>query len=82
MNAPETKYSSEYVEIKTSLEHIRTKLESIESFVHDIHKTNTELTGQVGKNRVEIASVKATAAIVGGLAGTILAIFLRFLFTG
>lgn len=80
MNAPETKYSREYVEIKTSLEHIRTKLENIESFVHDIHKSNTVLTEQVGKNRVEIASVKATAAIVGGLAGTILAIILRFLF--
>ncbi len=82
MNASETKYTSEYVEIKTSLEHIRTKLESIESFVHDIYNVNAELSEQIGKNRVEIAGVKATAAIVGGLAGTIIAVLLRFLLTG
>ena len=75
----ESKYTHDYVEIKMMLEHLRTKLETIESSLHDLHKVNSEMNDQIVNNRAEIASVKATAAIVGGITGSILAVIFRLL---
>ncbi len=81
MNGSEAKYTSEYVELKTSLEHIRTKVVDIETVVRDIHGSLSSIREQMSRNRMEIASIKATAAIVGGLAGSLFAIFMRLFFT-
>ncbi len=77
MNGSEPKYSSEYVEIQTSLEHIRTKLGSIEHAVRDIHHAYIDLSQKVERNRIDIAGVKAGAAVAGGLAGTVFALVSR-----
>ncbi|RJP22766.1 MAG: hypothetical protein C4527_21345 [Candidatus Omnitrophota bacterium] len=81
MNGSDAKYTSEYVELKTSLEHIRTKIVDIEMVVRDIHSSLTDLREQINLNRMEIAGVKATAAIVGGLTGSLIAVFARLFFT-
>jgi len=82
MNGSEARYNSEYVEIQTSLEHIRTKLESIENSVGQTQQTLAEFHEQMDKNRSDIAGIKSAAAILGGLAGTFVAVLSRFLFAG
>ena len=79
MNGSDVKYTSEYVEIQTSLEHIRTKLENIEHTLRDIHHAYISLAQKVERNRIDIAGVKAGAAVVGGLAGTLFALLSRLL---
>ena len=81
MNSSEPKYMSEYVELKTSLEHIRTKIENLEITVREIHRSFAELNAEVNKNRSEIAGIKASAAVVGGLAGSLFALFSRLFFS-
>ena len=78
MNGSEAKYNSEYVDIKTTLEHIRTKVESIESLQKEMHQEMLKLNDDVNKNRSEIAGVKATAAVIGAAAGSIIALLTRF----
>ena len=82
MNGSEAKYTSEYVELKTSLEHIRTKIENLEIIIREIHRSFTELSTELNHNRSEIAGIKASAAVVGGLAGSLIAVFSRLFFTG
>lgn len=82
MNGSEAKYSSEYVEIQTSLEHVRTKLEVIEQSERDIQLSYLELLKKVDKNQTDLAGVKATAAIAGGVAGSLIMILIRFFLTG
>ncbi|MBN2326320.1 MAG: hypothetical protein JXR73_04135 [Candidatus Omnitrophica bacterium] len=79
MNGSEAKYSSEYVEIQTSLERIRTKLESIESAARDLQLAQLDLLRKVEETQTGLAGVKATAAVFGGVAGSLIAVLLRFL---
>ncbi len=82
MNGSEAKYTTEYVELKTSLEHIRTKVEDIQTFVHEINDSLAVLREKLNRNQMELASVKATAAIVGGLTGSLIVVFARIFFAG
>ncbi len=81
MNESEAKYTREYVELRTTLEHIRTKLEIMDKTIRDIHITQAEYHKQVEKNRNDLAGVKATATLLGGFAGTLFAIVTRMLFS-
>ncbi len=80
MNEKDRLYSVEYVEIKTSLEHIRTKLESIEHAAQHTHHTLEEFHKQMDKNRSDIAGIKAVSAVIGGLTGSLVAILSRIVF--
>lgn len=82
MNGSELKYTSEYVEIQTSLEHIRTKLEGIEQSVRNVQLTYLELLKKVDNNQIDLAGIKATAAIAGGAAGSLIALLFRLFLTG
>ncbi len=82
MNGSEAKYTSEYVEIQTSLEHIRTKLDTLEQSMRDIQSFNNELYRKVDQNQIELAGVKATAAMMGGMTGSVIALALRIFFPG
>ncbi len=81
MNGSDARYTTEYVEIQTSLEHIRTRLESIECSVRDIHQSNIDLYNKVDNSRVDLAGVKATAACVSALVGSLIAVVLRVFFS-
>lgn len=78
MNDTEAKYSREYVEIITALENIRTRIESVEMILRESHQESVKLTDQVNRHRTELAGIKATAAIVGGIAGSVLGILSRY----
>lgn len=78
MNGSEPKYSSEYVEIITALENIRTRIESVESILRESHLESIKLTEQVNRHRTELAGIKASAAIIGGLAGSVIGIITRY----
>lgn len=80
MNGSEAKYNHEYVEIQTALEHIRTKVEFLEAVLRDFPQIVLDLRSQIEKNRSEVATIKSTALILGGLAGSFIAAFFRFLF--
>lgn len=82
MNGSDVKYTSEYVEIQTSLEHIRTKLDIIDRTLGDIQQSYAGLLVKVEQNQLDLAGVKATAAIFGGLAGSLLTAVLRLFFIG
>lgn len=81
MNESETKYSREYVEIITALENIRTRIESVEMILRESHQESLKVTEQVNRHRTELAGIKATAAIIGGLAGSILGVISRYFLT-
>lgn len=74
------KYSTEYVEIKVSLEHIRTKLDMMENMIRNLHTNEQECYKQVEQNRADIAGIKATATVWGAVAGTLVATLSRFIF--
>ena len=78
MNGSEPQYSSEYVEIITALENIRTRIESVEFILRESHQEYIKLTEQVNRHRTELAGIKASAAIIGGLAGSIIGIITRY----
>lgn len=80
MNGSEAKYNREYVEIRTTLEHIRTKLEAVEDTVATLPPALRELRVGIEQNRCEISALKSTSAILGGLAGAFLSVFTRILF--
>jgi chromosome segregation ATPase len=82
MNGSELKYNREYVEIQTALEHIRTKLESIESGVGMIYQELDALSTQSAKNAADITTIKSTAGIIGGIAGSCIALFTQWFFPG
>lgn len=77
MNGSQPQYNAEYVEIQTALTHIRTRLETIEQSIRHIHQQIGELSASINQNRIDIASVKATAAVFGGLAGTMIGFVTR-----
>jgi predicted nucleic acid-binding Zn-ribbon protein len=80
MNGSENKYNREYVEIKTALEHIRTKLDTLESNMRDLPVTIADLQNRIAQNQTDIAGVKTTAALFGGLAGSFFAAVMRWVF--
>jgi len=80
MSDSEIKYSSEYVEMKTMLEHIRTRLEMMDVTLRDIQSNTLDNHKQVEQNRADIAGVKASATILGALAGTLVAVLTRIMF--
>lgn len=79
MNGSEQKYSREYVEIQTSLEHIRTKIGDMESILRGMNESSVRLNAEVNRHRSDIAGIKATAAVAGGLAGSVIAFLAKFL---
>lgn len=79
MNGSEVKYNQEYVEIQTALEHIRTKVESIDVVLRDFPQTILEIRSQIEKNRSEISTIKSTAMVLGGLAGSCITALFRFI---
>lgn len=81
MNGSEPKYTSEYVEIITALENIRTCIESVEMILRESHQESIRLTEQVNRHRTELAGIKASAAVIGGLAGSIIGIITRYFIT-
>lgn len=82
MNGTDTKYTSEYVELKTSLERIKTKLESMDFNLRQVQQTLSDVHKQMDRNRSDIAGIKAVSAIIGGLTGSIVAVLLRFVLSG
>jgi chromosome segregation ATPase len=80
MNGSEPRYNREYVELQTSLERIRTRLDHIDTLLREIHERNLEVQRQVEQNRADISGIKASAALLGGLAGSLLAVLSRLFF--
>lgn len=80
MNGTERKFTQEYVELKTSLEQIRTKIENIEILLREYPKVLTELRSQINNNRSDLSSIKGSAIVFGGLAGSLFALATRYLF--
>jgi hypothetical protein len=78
MNETEPKYSREYVEIITALENIRTRIESVETILREAHQESIKLSEQVNRHRTELAGIKASAAILGGIAGSVLGVLSRY----
>jgi len=64
------------------VEQIRTRVDHNDSMVREIHIRSVDGHQQVGQNRADIAGIKATAAILGALAGSLFAVVSRFLFLG
>lgn len=72
------RYSREYVDVMTSLEHIRTRLQSIDATVQSIQGHLDEHEKQCTQNRMDVARIKTSAMIVGGLAGSVVAGLIRW----
>ena len=71
MDGSERKYNVEYVELKTTLATIEAKVGNIESYMRDVQRDMAEVR-QVGqRNRLEIASIKTAAAVLGAVAGMV-----------
>lgn len=81
MNRSEARYSREYVELRTSLEHIRTRLQSVDAKVSHIEQAFSEFESQFTKNRMEVANIKTVAVLMGGIAGSVVAGLFKWFFT-
>ena len=75
----ERKYNAEYVELKTALATIEAKLGNIEGYVRDVHRDMSEIQQTAQKNRVEIASLKTAASVLGAIAGMVAGVMGRVL---
>lgn len=80
MNGSEPRYSREYVEIMTSIENVRTRLEALDGVLRTIEKRLDLFETQCNDNRMAIANIRGAAVILGGLAGSAVAAVMRLLF--
>lgn len=80
MNGSEPRYSREYVELRTSLEHIRTRLQSLDSSIRTMESTFTDFEKLFTRNRMEVASIKTIAVVMGGIAGSVVAGLFKWFF--
>jgi Flp pilus assembly protein TadB len=71
MDGSDRKYNVEYVELKTALATIEAKVGNIEDYMRDIQRDMAELRQVEQKNRLEIASIKTAAAVLGAVAGVV-----------
>lgn len=74
-------YCLEVIELKASMERVRAKLESVESMLIHNRASLEEMNKQLQRSRLDVASVKTSAAIWGGLSGAMLAALLKWVFT-
>ncbi|MBZ0258256.1 hypothetical protein K8I31_19475 [bacterium] len=74
-------YCREVIELKASMERVRAKLESVESMLIHNRASLEEMNKQLQRSRLDVASVKTSAAIWGGLSGAMLAALLKWVFT-
>lgn len=81
MNECNLGYCREVVELKAIMERVRAKLESVESMLIHNRASLEEMSKQLQRSRLDIASVKTSAAIWGGLSGAMLAALLKWMFT-
>ncbi len=81
MNECNFDYCREVVELKALMERVRAKLESVESMLMHNRATVEAMNQQLQRSRLDIASVKTSAAIWGGLSGAMLAALLKWMFT-
>lgn len=82
MNDCKRDYCREVVELKAAMERIRAKLESVESMMLYSRATLDEVNKQLQTQRIDVARVKTSAAVWGGVAGAMLAALLRWALTG
>ena len=71
MDGSERKYNAEYVELKTALATIEAKVGNIESYMRDVQRDVAEIRQSAQKSRVEIASLKTAASVLGAIAGMV-----------
>ncbi|MDP8244707.1 MAG: hypothetical protein P9L94_11540 [Candidatus Hinthialibacter antarcticus] len=81
MNECTFDYCREVVELKAVMERVRAKLESVESMLMYNRASLEEMNKQLQRSRLDVASVKTSAAIWGGLSGAMLAALLKWMFT-
>lgn len=81
MNECNFDYCREVIELKASMERVRSKLESVESMLIYNRASLEEMNKQLQRSRLDVASVKTSAAIWGGLSGAMLAALLKWVFT-
>jgi septation ring formation regulator EzrA len=79
MDGSDRKYNAEYVELKTTLATIEAKVGNIESYMRDVQRDMAEIRQAAQKNRVEIASLKTAASVLGAVAGMVAGVVGRML---